>query len=131
MDGVMPKTIKIVSWNLGYWQYRKHHANAWQYLRDVVKPDIGLLQEVSVPEMDKDECVIFRKVHQDWGTAIYCRGAIGIREITMQRYSERVAAAEVALESEKSLFIASIHAPIINGRVFPHMDNIFTDIESA
>ena len=127
----MSKLIKVVSWNLGFWQYRKHHYDAWDYLRNVIKPDIAFLQETQAPKIAEDEEFVFREVHQSWGTAIYCRGIRVIREIIMPRYSERIAAAEVELGQNKSVFIASIHAPIIRNRVFPHMDNIFTDIETT
>jgi endonuclease/exonuclease/phosphatase family metal-dependent hydrolase len=127
----MSKLIKVVSWNLGFWLYRKHHRDAWDYLRNVIKPDIVFLQETQTPKLDDDEVFVFREVRQSWGTAIYCRGIRVMREIAMPRYSERIAAAEVEIDHNKSVFIASIHAPIIKNRVFPHMDNIFTDIEAA
>jgi endonuclease/exonuclease/phosphatase family metal-dependent hydrolase len=34
------------------------------------------------------------------------------------------------LDGDRAFFVASIHAPIINSRVFPHLINIFAELES-
>jgi len=127
----MPRKIKIISWNLGYWQHREYHECAWEYLRNVAKPDIGLLQEVRAQDLAEGEDLVFREIHNGWGTAIYCRGARKVREIIFSRYPGRVSATEIAIQTGKLLLIASVHAPIIRGCVFPHLDHIFTDIEEA
>jgi hypothetical protein len=38
--------------------------------------------------------------------------------------------ASVDIEHDLRLFVASIRAPIINGRVFPHLNNILAEIET-
>src|SRR4051812_2089824 len=59
--------MKLVTWNLGYWQFRRHHQDAWQYLRDETRPDIALLQETCPPQ-DVDQFFPFTLV-QNLGSA--------------------------------------------------------------
>ena len=121
--------MKIVTWNLGYWQFRHHHAGAWAYLRDEIKPDMALLQEVHPPALEDDENLLFEEVHNGWGTALYGRG-ISLNRVALGRYPGRVAVALAHVPSGKVFYVASIHAPIIKGRVFPHLSHIFDDIEA-
>jgi len=120
--------MRIITWNLGYWLFRKHHKDAWTYLRNELRPDIALLQEVHLPSLEKDENIIFEEIHQGWGTAVYSKG-LSLERISMKGYTKRVAAAKVPFPGNQVLHIASVHAPIIKGRVFPHLDNIFNEIE--
>jgi endonuclease/exonuclease/phosphatase family metal-dependent hydrolase len=122
--------MKIVTWNLGYWQFRKHHADAWAYLRDELKPDIALLQEVCPPTLEDGESLLFEEVYNGWGTALYGKG-VSFDRITLEEYPSRVAAARVQTSGGQSLCVASIHAPIIENRVFPHLDHIVDEIESV
>jgi len=122
--------IKLVTWNMGYWQYRSKHPEAWKYLRDSIRPDIALLQETRPPALDGDERVILNEIHQGWGTAVYVRSLQAASSADFDRYPTRVVAAGVHLSSNKTMFVVSIHAPIIGNRVFPHLSNIFDDIES-
>jgi endonuclease/exonuclease/phosphatase family metal-dependent hydrolase len=123
------RTVKLATWNLGFafGSFRKTHAEAWEYLRDKIRPDIALLQEVKIPELRVDEDVVFRPVHRDWGTAIYAR-ALSLQELAIQRYPGRVAVANVRIH-DRELALASVHAPVIKNEVHPHLDFIFDDIE--
>lgn len=120
--------MRLATWNLGFWQFRKTHAEAWAYLRDEIRPDIALLQEVKIPKLRSDEAAVLRPVHRDWGTAIYTR-ALPLRELAVPRYSTRVAAAIIRIHA-RDLAVASIHAPVINNEVHPHLDFIFDDLEA-
>jgi endonuclease/exonuclease/phosphatase family metal-dependent hydrolase len=73
---------------------------------------------------------VFRPLRPSWGTAIYSRiGAL--EELQLGRYPGRVAAASLSTGPWRGLHVASIHAPIIGGHVFPHLSHIFDDIEAA
>jgi exonuclease III len=121
--------VKLVTWNLGFWQFRKQHTEAWAYLRNEIQPDIALLQEVRIPDLASDEAVVFRSVDRDWGIAIYTRGlALDVLTVPSQ-YPKRIATATVRING-LAVALASIHAPIINNRVFPHLDHIFDDLEA-
>jgi endonuclease/exonuclease/phosphatase family metal-dependent hydrolase len=104
---------------------------AWAYLRNQLKPDIALLQEVNQPELCDGEQILFRKVHQNWGTAVYTRNIL-LKEFSIEsRYPGRTAAAQVKLREDQKTIVISIHAPIIEGRVFPYLEEIFQEIEEA
>jgi endonuclease/exonuclease/phosphatase family metal-dependent hydrolase len=123
------RLVKLATWNLGFWQFRNTHAKAWKYLCEEIRPDIALLQEVKIPDLQADENIVFCAVHRDWGTAIYARG-LPLTELSIPRYPGRVAAATARIHT-RELALASVHAPIINGRVFPHLEFIFDELESA
>ncbi|MGI5084044.1 endonuclease/exonuclease/phosphatase family protein [Treponema putidum] len=70
-------TMKLISWNMNYWQQKDNHDLAWDYLVNTINPDIALLQETVVPELYKEQTV-FLESHtcrvQDpikWGTCVY------------------------------------------------------------
>ena len=119
--------MRIVTWNLG----RRKPAEAWAYLREELKPDIALLQEVRPPLMEADEALVLEEVVDSWGTAVYSRGIPLTRMPLTSEYPSRVAAAEALMCAGQVVRIASIHAPIIGNRVFPHLACIFEEIESA
>lgn len=64
---------------------------------------------------------------QNWGTAIYSRN-LSLKEVKIDTYSGRIVAAKVP-HSYEEITVVSIHAPIIGGRVFPYLDEIFDEIE--
>jgi exonuclease III len=121
--------MKILTWNLGYWQHRPQHEKAWEYLCKDIKPDIALLQEVKPPSWLPPNTIIFEPVYRGWGTAIYTPSLPVVRG-SFTGYPGRIASATTTSDSDFSLFIASVHAPIIKNRVFPHLKNIFEELES-
>ena len=122
--------MRVITWNLGYWQHRSRHDEAWAYLRNEIRPDLALLQEVSPPELQEEENILFKTVNRDWGTAIYTRN-IPLKELIIKRYQSRVAAARLKISSSRRIDAVSVHAPIIKGRVFPYLAEIFDEIESV
>lgn len=121
--------ITIVSWNMGYWQYRTEHSDAWKFLRDYISPNMALLQETRPPSLESNERIILGEIHQGWGTAIYLRDLQPNSVLEFDRYPNRTVVTSVHLPSSKVVFLVSIHAPIINGRVFPYLTEIFNNIE--
>jgi endonuclease/exonuclease/phosphatase family metal-dependent hydrolase len=121
--------MKILTWNLGFWQYSSKHDQAWDYLCNNIKPDLALLQEVKPPSWLPPNNFIFHEITRGWGTAIYSP-SIPLSRENFSLYPGRVVLATATLDHNVPLFFASIHAPIINGRVFPHLDNIFVELES-
>jgi len=121
--------MRVVTWNLDFWQHRAYHNDAWAYLRNEIKPDLALLQEVSPPRLQKNECVLLNVVQERWGTALYTRD-IPLEKLTFRTYPERVAAAQLESSSAEKVVVVSVHAPIIKNRVFPYLDQIFDEIES-
>ncbi|MCX7000553.1 MAG: hypothetical protein NT106_09715 [Candidatus Sumerlaeota bacterium] len=121
--------MRILTWNLGYWQHSSQHDKAWDYLCNDIKADIALLQEVKPPSWLPCHTIVFEEITRGWGTAIYIP-LLPLSRGYLSRYPGRVALAYTILDGDFPLFIASIHAPIINGHVFPHLNNIFAELES-
>lgn len=122
--------MRVITWNVGFWLHRSKHDEAWTYLREQIKPDIALLQEVSPPLPLKDENLFFKQIHSGWGTALYTRGLPASELTIASKYSSRLASANIESSSKQKIMAISIHAPIINGRVFPHLSEIFDSVES-
>lgn len=121
--------MRILTWNLGYWQHSSQHDKAWDYLYNDIKPDIALLQEVKPPSWLPRYAIVFEEITRGWGTAIYT-SSLPLSRGYLSSYPGRVALASTMLDGDFPLFIASIHAPIIKGHVFPHLNNIFAELES-
>ena len=121
--------MKILTWNLGYWQHSSLHDEAWNYLCNDIKPDIAFLQEVRPPSWIPHRALLFEEITRGWGTAIFAPSLL-LQKEDFSLYPGRVAAASIVLEKNLPLFVASIHAPIINDRVFPHLAKIFAELES-
>ena len=100
------------------------------YLKNNMRPDVALLQEVSPPELERNEYLLLKNIHQNWGTALYTRNRT-LEELKIDSYPGRVAAAQLDLSAKRRIVAVSVHAPIIEGRVFPYLDEIFDEIESA
>lgn len=124
-NGVM----KILTWNLGYWLHSLQHSVAWNYLYNDIKPDLAFLQEVKPPAWVSRHTLIFEEIKGGWGTAIYSP-SLKLSKKPFSLYPGRVAAGYILLSENLSIFVASIHAPIIKNRVFPHLANIFSELES-
>jgi len=120
--------MRIITWNLGYWQYTSQHDKAWDYLLNDLKPDLALLQEVKPPQWLPSHKIVFEEIATGWGTAIYAP-SLPLSRGHFLSYPGRVAIASSIL-GDLPLLFASIHAPIIKNRVFPHLNNIFEEIES-
>lgn len=64
--------LSIATWNMNHWQRKPdQRADAWAYLKNVVAPDVALVQE-AVPPEDLTSSVYqpFPSTHRQWGTAI-------------------------------------------------------------
>lgn len=121
--------MKIITWNMGYWQHTKFHDAAWGYLCEVIQPDLAFLQESKPPVLASNGTIIFTEIHNGWGTAIYSiDNDISLVEFESD-YPNRVCMASLQTEKESGISLVSIHAPIIKNRVFPHLDNIVKEIE--
>lgn len=122
--------MKIITWNLGYWQFRNFHDEAWDYLRTEIAPDIALLQEVRPPVMKEGEHIVFCERHNGWGTAIYSKKLVLVQVQLCASYPNRVAGAVASLGNGRMLHLASIHAKS-SPRVFPELSNIVDEIKTA
>jgi len=83
------------------------HEKAWDYLKEQLKPDLALLQEVKQIKKG-NENLLFKKIHQNWRTAIYARN-MPLKEITVEsKHSDRLIAALVEHEQGKKIAALSV-----------------------
>lgn len=124
--------MKVVTWNMGYWQFRARHDEAWGYLTDEIGPHIALLQEAHPPAAREGTHLIYRPIggRRDWGSAVYTAGLPPPREIALDRRQGWVAAAEVTLPDDSTAVAVSVHAQIIKGHVFPNLSEIFDELSA-
>lgn len=127
--------MKVVTWNLGYafGSSKTKHVQAWTYIRKEIRADIALLQEVNPPPLASDESLVFQSCFRNWGTAVYARG-FALRKLALRRYPRGVARARVTAAAAKigsrELALASVHAPVIDNEVHPHLDRVFNRLET-
>lgn len=123
---MLDKSLRIATWNMGYWQYRSFHNEAWNYLKDEIKPDIALLQESNPPLSFENNYFLYTAIGgtRNWGSAIYTRD-LPVREVPIDDYKGWVVACDVLLPSNLEIVVVSIHAQIVKGYVFPNLSNIF------
>ena len=91
---------------------------------------MALLQELKPPEL-QGESLLFEKVYRDWGTGILTRN-MPLKEKKVESadaFPGRVAAGEVKVSPGYDVSVVSVHAPTIEGRVFPYLTEIFDEIE--
>jgi exonuclease III len=126
--------MRVVTWNMGFWQYRPHHDDAWTYLRQELRPDLALLQEVREVPLVDDEARVYSVAWRGWGTAIVARGLrLDPIEIAVDLGGRKgyVVGARCHGDDGDSFVAVSVHAPILGGRVFPYLDRIFEAVEDA
>lgn len=123
--------MKVLTWNMGYWLHPRTQEQAREHLRGRLKPDIALLQETKPVEPQDADVLLFREIRQGWGTAVYARG-LELEDVPYEgEYPGRVVVAKASLADGTELYLASIHAPIISGRVFPYLSRIIDKVEES
>jgi hypothetical protein len=117
--------MRIVTWNMGYWQYSSRHKDAWRYLRGELRPDIALLQETVPQLLDEGEQLTFSRVHAQWGTAVYARDLelvpISCEPEATDPARDRYVAGACIRVGGLNWIVVSVHAPIIKS-VFPNLE---------
>jgi endonuclease/exonuclease/phosphatase family metal-dependent hydrolase len=120
--------MRVLTWNMGFWQRRAEHDHAIRYLFDELNPDVALLQEVRRPRSD-DARFVFVSARSDWGTAIYLRSGLDPHPLPLSvdvpGRPGRAAGALVRLPSGREIAFVSVHVPIVSGRVIPSARSIF------
>lgn len=123
--------MKIVTWNMAYCHRQRFNREAWDYLVNEIRPDIALLQEVNPPDSIGNENLFYTPIGgtRNWGSAIYTQ--LSLEHVPFESHNGWVAAGEVSLPDDSKLIVASIHAQIINGYVFPNLGEIFDNLSSV
>jgi len=101
--------VKIVTWNMCFWQHQRHFSNSWDYLSNTISPDIALVQETVPP---KKPCNLKNFVWEEiggkrkWGTGIFSKYPIEKVEFE-NNHEGSVIAGEVSLPNENKLTVIS------------------------
>ena len=124
--------MRVVTWNMNYWEQHAFHDDAWRWLVDELRPDVALVQECVPPAWLRDtHSVVFDRAYpvgdQSWGSALVTRG-LRAREVrldaledwfaklppgdawSLQRLAGWGACAEVELVGGATLLVVSIHS---------------------
>jgi len=68
--------IKIVTWNMNYWEKKGFHEESWNYFLNEIEADFYLFQE-SVPQNSLNNSNLvykeFKDKNRNWGTGIYSK----------------------------------------------------------
>jgi endonuclease/exonuclease/phosphatase family metal-dependent hydrolase len=106
--------LRVVSWNMGYWQNKAAHEDAWRHLLNELQPDVALLQEARSPESVEPPWRLVERRDERWWSLIVSRGINGEYErpgpeSALGRFGTYIAAAELHIAGTP-VFVASVHA---------------------
>ena len=133
--------LRLLTWNMNYWQQQKDHAAAWAYLDDL-DWDVALLQEAVVPVPWTGHAV-FRaagiSATRPWGSAIVSRHPLERLETVTTRYSSTpapvdhshrgaVAAAVIHPPKGKPITAVSVYGLIEYGYAVTTLHRIVSDL---
>jgi len=135
--------MKVISWNMNYWQQPNTNNSAWKYIVEYINPDIALLQETVVPEEYKENvvflpsCTARKNDPIKWGTCVYVGKNIlqngNIKNITNEymdndSYSGKQVFAEINITPEDKVIVCSLHTNTSPDGIYSiksHIENIF------
>jgi len=66
--------IRIATWNMAYWQYKKYFEEAWDYYHKEIDADIIFFQEARPSKIiENDKNLIWHEIggRRNWGSGIY------------------------------------------------------------
>lgn len=103
--------LKLVTWNMDFWQKQSHQAEAWKYLLEKVDADVYLVQEARPPEelMGDPNLLWFETNYERWGTGIYSK-KYHIRHLPVQSvHPGAFVVAEASITDGLKLTIISLY----------------------
>lgn len=107
--------MKIATWNMGYWQHKNQAQRAWEYLENVIAPDVALVQEAVPPKQGAySDHFIWKEIggHRNWGSGVFSKG-LPLQELDFDNGRKgAVVAAEVTLQDGSMLTVVSLYGVI-------------------
>jgi len=103
--------LKLITWNMDFWQKQKLQAESWNFLLAKLDADIYLFQESRPPEtlMSSPNLVWFAIDGRNWGTGIYSR-KYPVRHLPIQtRYIGSLVVGEIKITDDLELTIISLY----------------------
>ena len=108
-------TMKIATWNMGYWQHKNQAQKAWDYMENVIAPDVALVQEAVPPTKGAySDHFVWREIggHRNWGSGVFSKG-LPLQELDFENGQKgAVVAAEVTLQDGSILTAVSLYGLI-------------------
>jgi hypothetical protein len=137
--------MKIVTWNLQHGSVPRPKVPLhvqFDYLRNVLKPDLAFLQETLNPEPLRAQgeppavftpCTGTNGRSGKWGSGIWTR-TLPLEQHSLAGYPGRpgrVVGATTTRPDGTSLLLVCVHAPVINGTIFPYLETVFCELDAT
>ncbi len=108
--------LKVAAWNMGHWTHRKESPLAWDYLDNVISPDIALLQEAAPPVERRDKNCLWREITEKkghWGSGVLTKG-LPLAEVPLKgnAYPGALIVADVTLPDKSNLVAISAYGQL-------------------
>jgi len=73
VEATAPRTLRIATWNMAYWQHKQLHQEAWDFYKSI-DADILLFQEGRPLESEQTDHIVWNEIggRRDWGSGIFC-----------------------------------------------------------
>jgi exonuclease III len=91
--------VRVITWNMGGFAFRKKQAEAWAYLENTLKPDIALLQEVPRSKFDE--------LSKKGRAFAYHGGKLGTMVYCAEGFSAKVEADETMSHCSSEMYLAA------------------------
>jgi len=130
LKNYIEKMLKIVTWNMCYWQHRNLFSDSWEYLSQKINPDIALLQETVPPQEENSlKHFVWQTIGEkrNWGSGIFSKYPV-VEVIFGNSYSGYVTVGEVSILNNAKLTVVSIHAPLEDTYSIIPLHRIFSDL---
>lgn len=135
--------MRVITWNMNYWERPATHGEAWGFLLSELRPDIALVQEARVPDGTGYEVLWTKALNgrslkeSVWGSAILSRVGKPETKFTLSaadiaaRGAVQIASCTIAGLGKTTL--ANIHSRLGKGKVkvIPNLRRTFEVVTCA
>jgi len=102
--------VKIATWNMAYWSYKKYFEEAWDYFLDELNADIFFFQEANPSKKIRNdkEHLVWNKIggNRPWGSGIYSKKHKLNEEIIKTEFKGVFSIANTIIENKKLTLIS-------------------------
>ena len=102
--------IRIATWNMAYWQYKKYFEEAWDYNLKEIYADIIFFQEARPSKriQNDKEHLVWNEIggNRPWGSGVYSKKYKLTEEIIKTEFKGAFSIASTNIEDKKLTFIS-------------------------
>ncbi len=102
--------IKIATWNMAYWQYKKYFEEVWDYYLEEIDADIIFFQEARPSKriQNDKEHFVWNEIggNRPWGSGVYSKRYKLTEEIIKTEFKGAFSIANTNIEDKKLTFIS-------------------------